>query len=202
MLIATINVLDKWRQSPLHYAASGGHVETVNLLLEYQAHIDPSDEYLWTPLHYATQGGHVEVTVHNIFIYLLLFTFLHLIYMISIHKELLIKHGAKVDSQDIFDRTPLHLASFHGYTEIVKLLLENKAAIDLFTNWKSTPLHVAASKGHADIVKILLMNNADRTLKNEAELTPLQEALQEGQTEIANILVTRGNRQSNFFYAF
>ena len=80
--------------------------------------------------------------------------------------------------------------------------MENKAAIDLFTNWKSTPLHVAASKGHADIVKILLMNNADRTLKNEAELTPLQEALQEGQTEIANILVTRGNRQSNFFYAF
>ena len=200
MLIATINILDKWRQSPLHYAASGGHVETVNLLLEYQAHIDPSDEYMWTPLHYATQGGHIEVTVNNYNLLLYIFYILYTSFLSK--KELLLKHGATVDSQDIFDRTPLHLASFHGYTEIAKLLLENKAAIDLFTNWKSTPLHVAASKGHADIVKILLMNNADRTLKNEAELTPLQEALQEGQTEIANILVTRGNRQSNFFYAF
>ena len=42
---------------PLHSAASGGHAEIVELLLEAGAEPDPRQRHGWTPLHAAAQNG-------------------------------------------------------------------------------------------------------------------------------------------------
>jgi ankyrin repeat protein len=45
---------------PLHSAASGGHAEIVELLLEAGAEPDPRQRHGWTPLQAAAQNGNAR----------------------------------------------------------------------------------------------------------------------------------------------
>ncbi|XP_066271903.1 ankyrin-1-like [Branchiostoma lanceolatum] len=72
----------RYIDTPLHYAASRGHVGVAELLLKAGAQVDSRDGSEDTPLHLAASGGHVGVV------------------------ELLLKAGAQVDSRDRGDRTP------------------------------------------------------------------------------------------------
>ncbi|KAG2469485.1 MTPN protein, partial [Polypterus senegalus] len=47
-------------RKPLHYAADGGHIETLEFLLSLGADINASDKYGITPLLSATYEGHLE----------------------------------------------------------------------------------------------------------------------------------------------
>ncbi len=48
--------------TPLHVAARNGHLQCVEVLLQYRTaiRIDAKDESNRTPLHYAAARGHVE----------------------------------------------------------------------------------------------------------------------------------------------
>src|SRR6202012_1590455 len=67
----------------------------------------------------------------------------------------LLDHGAKVNVKEQGRWTPLHLASYNGYLEIVHLLLERGADIHAqnFCGW--TPLRAASASGHFMITQLL-----------------------------------------------
>lgn len=44
--------------------------------------------------------------------------------------ELLLNHGANINSKDFAERTPLYLAATEGHLNVVKLLLEKGTAIE------------------------------------------------------------------------
>ncbi|XP_078695137.1 p53-induced death domain-containing protein 1-like [Branchiostoma floridae x Branchiostoma belcheri] len=82
-----VNCVHLNQNTPLHNAASKGHVGVAELLLKAGAQVDSRNMKEDTPLYMAASGGRVGVA------------------------ELLLKAGAQVDSRDRDDRTPEDIAS-------------------------------------------------------------------------------------------
>ncbi|XP_045198837.2 poly [ADP-ribose] polymerase tankyrase-2-like [Mercenaria mercenaria] len=81
--------------------------------------------------------------------------------------ENLISQGAKVNERSRDGMTPLGIAAFWGYADIVELLLHHGADINLAnkgTLW--TPLHSASFQGHGKVIMKLMEHNPDLTLKD------------------------------------
>lgn len=58
---AAIDVADASGRTPLHYAAGGGHVESVGKLIIAGAGVGLQDAQGYTPAHLAAMHGHAEV---------------------------------------------------------------------------------------------------------------------------------------------
>ena len=86
-------------------------------------------------------------------------------------------------------RTPLHLAAFKGYKDVVELLLANKAEVNAKDNNGQTPLHVAALKGHKDVAELLLANKAEVNAKDNNGETPLHLAALSGHKDVVELLL-------------
>eukprot|EP00054_Salpingoeca_dolichothecata_P019281 m.119714 g.119714 ORF g.119714 m.119714 type:complete len:281 (+) comp23194_c0_seq3:3-845(+) len=69
--------------------------------------------------------------------------------------------------------TPLMLASFKGYVEIVEFLLANGAKVDLIDKDLRTALFYACEQCHCPVANILLAHNADPNLTDGSRRTPL-----------------------------
>jgi ankyrin repeat protein len=67
--------------------------------------------------------------------------------------ESLLKSGANPNEGN--STTALHIASKHGYTDIVKLLLEYRADVNRRDESGRTALHIAAENGHKEIFELL-----------------------------------------------
>ncbi|KAI8484635.1 X-ray radiation resistance-associated protein 1 [Branchiostoma belcheri] len=106
--------------TPLHKAASGGHVGVAELLLEDVARVDIRNLVDERPLHSAAAGGHVGVA------------------------ELLLKVGARVNSRDEDEATPLHYAASGRHVGVAELLLKAGAQVDSRDWYGRTPEDIAA----------------------------------------------------------
>jgi hypothetical protein len=87
----------------------------------------------------------------------------------------LVALGADLEAGDpeIFGRTSLHLAAYHGQTETVQVLVElgahlNSSSVPL--RW--TALHYAAQRGQNETVKVLMQLGADPMAVNDFGKTP------------------------------
>ena len=204
----------------LHVAAQGGHLDTVNLLLENGATATIADDDSRTPLTLAIKGNYGEVAAalvkhgadpntvytddegneHN-----LLFD------SILIENEefakLLIEKGADLYHKDEKSVTTLLQASHRGLTEVVQKLLDADKAKGSKADWINgaseegvTPIIAASSEGHPEIVKILLAAGAN---KNDADVdgtSALMAASARGHLDVAKELVAAGadvNVQNN-----
>ena len=108
----------------LHEAAVKRNIEGVRALLKTEPEMAHSrDEKQRTPLQLAARGGCLEIV------------------------EMLIAHGADVNTTDEKFQTPLQMASYYGFKEVVETLLAKGAKVDAANRWQITPLHLAASRG-------------------------------------------------------
>ncbi|XP_013421440.1 POTE ankyrin domain family member A isoform X2 [Lingula anatina] len=95
------NCSDQHGNTPLHYAASGGHYNIGLTLLNRQADINAINKNGQNALHLSSSHGHHTVV------------------------KLLLDNNCKRKETTLYSgMTALHLASKNGYAEVVKLLLE------------------------------------------------------------------------------
>lgn len=173
---------------PLHIAAEEGHLEIVDLFLNYIAENkehnitlgeipNKQDRFGWTALHYACAHGHLKVV------------------------ENLIAAGTRIDLVTSEGKNPLHIAADKGHSKIVKLLLEhvvkkadNDAAVKEFLNkpeqlgW--TALHCVCAQGDLEIVKMLIAAGADTNIPTNWQKTVLHIACENNHEDIAKYLPT------------
>eukprot|EP00287_Rhodomonas_sp_CCMP768_P012442 CAMPEP_0196745196 /NCGR_PEP_ID=MMETSP1091-20130531/60541_1 /TAXON_ID=302021 /ORGANISM="Rhodomonas sp., Strain CCMP768" /LENGTH=339 /DNA_ID=CAMNT_0042091917 /DNA_START=1 /DNA_END=1020 /DNA_ORIENTATION=+ len=107
-----------------------------------------------------------------------------------------IADGIPIHITDDGANTALHLASYRGHPEIVKVLLDNSADPTLGNENKDQPLHLAALANRVPCVHMLL--SPDLTKKPDVEAhdaqgyCPLHYASGEGHEDVLEALITVG----------
>lgn len=171
---ANVRAKDRYKETPLIYAAQNDSLEIIKLLIEHNALVDFPGERGWTPLRYAVDKGKIE------------------------NVRLLIAAGANVNSHDRMRETPLYWAIFRWQLEVARLLIENGAQIDIETRANATCLTSAVSgpPGIAmDYVKLLIESGANLEFKaNEVFVDAVLSAHSYGGTEVLEYLLDHGLR--------
>ena len=162
------NLTDEHGQTPLHFAAAGGHLAPAKLLLEARAETDSRQEADGrTPLHLGSFGGHLDVV------------------------QLLLEAGADKDITENYGCTALGLAACRGHLDVVRLLLEAGAGKEKTSHGGFTALELAAAQGHLDTVRLLLKAGADKDLAQKIAV-PLAFAARSGHCHVVRLLLDAG----------
>lgn len=89
--------------------------------------------------------------------------------------KVLCKHFGKeiVHLRDSRQRTPLHVASSHGYADCVAFLLAEGADTNCLDDEGRTPLIISAQNGQTQVVELLLKHEVDVTICDKNKNTAL-----------------------------
>lgn len=120
-------------QTPIFWAAIGGHTDVIKLLVtKYAIDLSSRNAAGDTVLSHAARFGHEEVV-----------------------KCLLANDRADPDSKDVYEQTPLSLAARNGQKTVVELLLSTgEAGASSVDISGQTPFSYATVFGHLEIVKV------------------------------------------------
>lgn len=164
-----------WRgQCALLVTSWMGHTEIAHMLLEKGANPNIPEGGIY-PLALACQYGYDTIA------------------------RALIDHGAKLDVQDSYGKTPLNRAAYGGHVEIVQALLQKGANIDLPDNDGHTPLmsvglvecrrdFVGPDKRKMRISELLIGAGADTTGEDKNGNTALSIAVNSKHHEINGMI--------------
>ncbi|MAA50182.1 MAG: hypothetical protein CMP83_08405 [Gammaproteobacteria bacterium] len=150
--------------SALTMAATRGHTQTVEALLDAKADVNMAMRDGTTALHTATDEGHTQVVA------------------------VLIAAGAMLQARCHDGDFALLKATRSGRDDLVRMLLHAKAEVDAAVRNGQTPLVVAAYKGHDGCVEALLAAKA-RVDAGWDGLTPLYQASHEGHVRCVEMLL-------------
>jgi ankyrin repeat protein len=106
----------------------------------------------------------------------------------------LITQGVNVNQADISKDVPLIVASYKGYTEIVKFLLKAGADVSAVDpGMKATALHAAAYAGNTEVAKLLIKHKIDLNKQGPYNgFTALHDAVWQNNIETAKVLIEEG----------
>ena len=160
------------KRLPLHFAAEGGHLAVVSLLLK-QPSVDPNskDNLGQTALFKAANNGHSEVV-----------------------EILLQQKGISPDAASNDGFTPLLQTIFERHQTVVKLLLErpdvNPNLRD--TSYNQTPLWMASTAGNEILGMFLQRKDIEINGRSRWGETPLYQAIQRKRISAAKMLLDAG----------
>lgn len=196
-----------WDVTALMHAAENGHLPVVEMLLEAGADVNAKDKGIpsvepggYTSLLRAVRNGHVRIAR------VLLKAGAKAndrgpgFYPMSAAAargspeliNLLLRHGADLNSSDEDERTPLIEAVDEGQLEATKALLKGGANPNAQDELGKTALIHAASDGNRGIVNALLRAKANPNLSDKDDTTPLMWAVIGGHYATTKILLESG----------
>jgi ankyrin repeat protein len=104
-----------------------------------------------------------------------------------------LNNDADINCRDRDGNTPMMLAAFDGYSDIVKMLLDKGAKADILNPRGRTALMFASSGPFPGTVELLLKAGADPNIADQEEaFTALMFAAAEGQKEVVEVLLKYG----------
>ena len=165
-----LEVTDRFGSTPVHYAAGGGFLDIVKLLVAKGARhgSDAADKKSGrTSLHWAARQGRTEVCR----------------YLVT---EL--AHPLEVKAKD--DTTPLQLAAWGGHIETCKWLMSQGADIMFINKWGCTAVHFAALAGHVAATQWLHDLGLDLSHANYQGHNALHKAAYGGHRALTTWLLT------------
>ena len=157
-----VNCKDSMGRTPLHIAASEGHVKPTELLIELRADITAKDRYGNSPFNDAVRSKRDEVVKilrsHDPSIAFKLDGYEVGVLMCKAafsgnleDIQRLVSNGVDTNETDYDGRTALHLAASEGKMEVLKYLVDVKANIMCRDRFGCTPLEDAV-RHHFDIL--------------------------------------------------
>ncbi|XP_065565858.1 serine/threonine-protein phosphatase 6 regulatory ankyrin repeat subunit A-like [Artemia franciscana] len=167
---ANVNALNKFNQTPLHYAAELGKVATCKFLISKGANINAFDRWNNTALHFSAQQGKVDVC------------------------RLLISHGCRINCANLHKVTPLHAAVHtkcrYELSEVRRMHQLPVKTLQMYKSW--LPKSDDAKKGQLSVCKLLISNGANVNALNIFNETPLDRAALLGKVDICKLLISHG----------
>ncbi|XP_078466468.1 uncharacterized protein LOC144729827 [Lampetra planeri] len=175
----------KTNDTALHLATCQGKTECVDILLQAGANPNVHNTWMETPLY----KGERPVCPHATSLRRLESPCEYLLLEVA---ELLVRHGANVNTRDLHSHTPIYEAITRHSLPIVQLLVAAGARVDVRDNYGATPLFVAAQCGVLSVVAYLVRMGSDVERATQDGSTPLFEACRNGHEEVAAFLVASG----------
>ncbi|KAK6700549.1 hypothetical protein SNK05_013369 [Fusarium graminearum] len=106
--------------------------------------------------------------------------------------EILLNHGAQLETRNLRDNTPLICAARGGWKKKVAFLLEKGADIEARNSLKNTALASAVLGGDLGVIGLLLDKGANAESKNDCGDTPLAIAAIKGRKRTTTRLLAKG----------
>ena len=185
---ADVNHSCRFGITPLLLAIMKGHVQCVNILLNYIVNIDEVCG-LWSPLICAVHYNHIDI----------LLTLLNANVAIDETDEIegnnalmvaakrgyfecvsiLLQHGCSIDEQNKNGETALMMAAKNGHKYCLQLLLDFHANIDVQDEFGFTALMYSGGEGNVDCTKCLINGNANLEISDNWNNNALMKCLME-----------------------
>lgn len=212
---ADVNVQGRGAWTPLIGATFHAHIANIKLLAAGGAKLELQSSDGLSALMYAATYGKEDVTALLIKLGANVNASSHAKHMKgksvlshAIDKEqlaaaqILLKAGAKADSEEGSGRTPLIYAANKNNTELIQLLLDNGAKINRRDQLGNSPLHRLAKRAKPETLQYILDKGADNHIKNKEGKTALEVAAGFGNTDNMVVLAskaTQDEKEAAFF---
>ena len=198
----SVNIVYEDGCTLLHFAAAGGHTETVLLLIELGADKAIIANEFGTPLHQAAANGHVSTVkamlragcpvdvVDNDGCSVLLVAAVS--GNAEMIREIVSTPGCDINAADRLHMTPLHKVAQYRKTEAALELIRHGAKKALPCYKLGTPLHVAAVFGHVSTVKAMLRAGCPVDVVTSDGWSVLHAATEGNNTEVVREVLSTG----------
>ncbi|XP_033733625.1 ankyrin-2-like [Pecten maximus] len=165
-----VNYTNPRNETALHFAVYAGNAHTVQALVD--ANADPNvgvKSNQRTPIIIAALRGYTAAV------------------------EVLAKGGADINLSSVPGYNAVHMASWNGYTAMLKSLLECEGVEhDKVTCDKNSPLGLACHRNHAAAVEMLLPRGCNVNNQDKDNDTALLYATYNGMTDTVRLLLQHG----------
>jgi ankyrin repeat protein len=162
-----VNAIGGYYMTPAVAALAGRHFQLAQVLHRNGSSVDPLGEF-GSPLHSAAYYEDLEMV------------------------QVLLDHGAGVNTRSDFSSTPLGFASQGRFNDprVVRLLLDHGADTNgVVLGGDLTPLHRASIHGRIEIARLLVEHGASVEVKDREGRTPLDVASGKQRDEIIKLLL-------------
>ena len=174
----------------LFNALKDGKTDIAVNMIKLGADVNIKDEYGWSLLHRAVEYNNMAVVKE-------LLESKKIDIEVNLPKDTIITNDNEKWYAD--GDTPLLLACYYGYNEIVETLLNYGANLEAKDDIDSAmAIHIAASKGHSDIIEIIMQSYSAKKINNLVDIeddtgtTPLMWASMNNQISAINTLLKYG----------